>query len=124
MTFECPACKKGGLAIQLSMELMPGPDDDDVTLQTIACGACGFKGIAIYRESRHGALGSERWHHHGYAMSEKSLDAIMDALAKCADPRNRRCGCETHAALGGRNWTDLSQNGIDVEKQFHMKKAE
>jgi hypothetical protein len=124
MTFECPVCKKGGLAIQLSMELMPGGDDDDVTLQTIDCGVCGFRGIAVYRESRHGALRSERWHHHGYAISEESLEAIRKALIKCPDTGNRRCGCETHAAFGGRNWTDLAQNGIDAQKKFEMKKAE
>jgi hypothetical protein len=106
------------------MELMPGGDDDEVTLQTIACDACGFKGIAVYRESRHGALGQKLWHHHGHAISEKFLEAIQLALLKCPDPGNRCCRCETHAAFGGRNWTDLAQNGIDAHKKFPMEKAE
>ena len=56
MAFLCPDCSAKSLIIAMRLELAPDSRWDEITLQTIACASCGFRGVAVYRESRRGAL--------------------------------------------------------------------
>lgn len=62
-----------------STELGPGDDDDERSLQLIAC-PCGLAGAAIYRESRRGS--GESWHHDGYALDADGIAMIREHVAR------------------------------------------
>ena len=67
MAFLCPACDAaGGLKITRRLELPPDSRSDEITLQIVRCRRCNFEGLAIYEESRRGALGDEAVDHRGY----------------------------------------------------------
>ena len=62
MGFVCPRCGKPGTlgithAIELPATLSPG--SDELALQLLACAACGLHAVAVYEESRRGALDRE-----------------------------------------------------------------
>jgi hypothetical protein len=59
MSFVGPECHANSLAITQSIELPPDGRSDEISLQIVACQACGFAGTAVYEESRRGALDSE-----------------------------------------------------------------
>lgn len=99
MAFDCPACDAPKLEISFSLELPPQGDDDEITLQTLKCTACDFHGVAVYRESRQGSLGSESWSHAGYPIEDGPLERLYKALLICPKHRDRRCPCPTHAAF-------------------------
>lgn len=74
------------------------------TLQVLECAGCGFHALAVYRESRHGALDSEAWRHEGYRVSGG-------------------CQCSTHRRLGqqtGSSREALQQSGVKVSGVFAM----
>jgi hypothetical protein len=71
MAFKCSSCGDPRLEISFSLELPPQGDDDEVTVQTLKCAGCGFYGVAVYRESRHGTLGSESWSYDGYPIEDE-----------------------------------------------------
>ena len=100
MPFVCPECSRhGSLKITLSIELPPDSRSDEITLQTVECSDCGFAGIAVYEESRRGALGSESFHHTGYHLSKSELRDLRQAIRSCRDRRNWRCRCPAHRTL-------------------------
>jgi hypothetical protein len=71
------------LAIAESVELGPGDDDDERSLQVIAC-PCGFEGAGFYRESRRGS--GESVHHTGYRTTPEQLAEVRAAMARKQEP--------------------------------------
>lgn len=121
MAFKCPACDAPKLEISFTLELPPQGDDDEITLQTLKCAGCGFHGVAVYRESRHGSLDSESWSHNGYPIEDKALERLNEALLLCPNHRDKRCPCPTHVAFAQKNWVNPVHLGIDTERRFEMR---
>jgi hypothetical protein len=121
MFFPCPACSQGKLKITLALELPPGSDDDELTLQTVECGNCGLSGIAVYRENRRGNLQSESWRHEGYLVGAADLSKLQEAMKRCPAPQARSCKCATHAEMGKSDWANPEQNGIEIKQRFEMR---
>lgn len=119
MAFKCPACDAPKLEISFSMELPPQGDNDEITLQTLT--RCGFHGVAVYRESRHGSLDSESWSHDGYPIENEALERLCEALLLCPKPRDKRCPCPTHLAFAQQNWVDPAHLGIVTARRFAMR---
>lgn len=103
MGFQCPDCNKKTLAIIERIELPSDARSDEITLQVIRCGGCNFEGIAIYEESRRGALDSESVDHYGYTLDGKELKSIISLIKRCPEPSNSRCACDSHEKLNERN---------------------
>jgi len=99
------------------MELPPESMFDEMSLQHGECSnySCGFKGVAIYEESRRGSMDRERYHHFGYGISEESFALLRDKMTSCPEPRNAQCQCKTHQFLSwddGKEYRDLTSNPI------------
>lgn len=113
MPFLCPECSTPrSLKISLKIELPPDSRSDEIALQVVKCFQCGFAGIAVYEESRRGALDTESVDHAGYYVSADDLKAVSEMMNQCPEPGNRQCGCSVHLRLGradtsGR-WSGLS----------------
>ena len=122
MAFKCPACNGGLLGIEMSMNLPP-VYDDEIQLQMVKCEACGFRGIAVYRESRRGSLKSNSFFHLGYEVSDKDLEFVRSGIQRCPAPRDRRCQCETHLAWGKLYWGAPQASGMTVKREFRMELA-
>lgn len=99
MPFSCPACGAASLEIKAAIELPPDSTWDEIALQLVACARCGFRGAAVYQESRRGSLDSEAVDHTGYRPPAETLDRLRTLIASCPDPRNPSCGCEAHVHL-------------------------
>lgn len=124
MPFLCPDCKSQTLKIGDTLELPPDAYDDEITLQTVACGRCGFQALAVYRESRRGALDAETWRHEGYRVAERDFQAIKAAMRRCPAPRDSRCQCPAHKRLGrksGHRWDGLGQSDVNVLGAFDVR---
>ncbi len=121
MAFQCPSCGGPKLEITFSLELPPSGDDDEITLQTLKCATCDFRGVAVYRESRHGSLDSESWQHDGYPIGDVELEGLYEALLTCPAPRNKRCQCSTHISFAQQNWVSPVQLGVDGTQRFEMR---
>jgi hypothetical protein len=112
MPFSCPECRaQGTLRITHRLELPPDARSDEITLQVVRCSTCGFEGLAVYEESRRGALDSESFSHTGYAAEKAQLNAFKAAVRRCPRPGDRRCTCAAHERYAqhevhGR-WTGL-----------------
>ncbi len=124
MPFVCPECSMGSLNITQKIELPPDSSWDEIAVQIVRCSRCKFQGVAVYEESRRGALDSEIWHHVGYRVGKDALKALRKAIRQCPAPSNSRCRCPTHLSLGrtspetGR-WEGVS--GVDWETSFPMQ---
>ncbi len=123
MPFRCPECAApNSLRIVRSIELPPDGRSDETTLQIVECARCGFAGIAVYQESRRGALGEESVDHTGYFISADDLKALRRMLARCPNPRNPLCRCAAHRALGKRDaagrWDGLAD--VRLQRAFPM----
>jgi hypothetical protein len=124
MPFICPACHRlKTLRITDRIELSPDARSDEITLQLIKCSQCGFCGVAVYEESRRGALDSESWHHTGYGLAQDQIDQIRKAISRCPDSSNSRCQCASHRSLGKKDpegiWDGLSN--LDLEDPFPLQ---
>jgi hypothetical protein len=122
MPFQCPACQ-GTLRITASLELPPDSRSDEITLQIVKCGECGFEAIGIYEESRRGALGTESVDHRGFRIDAADLRALRRQIRSCPRPNDPHCDCAAHQALGrtdssGR-WAGVS--GLKPGAWFPMK---
>ena len=120
--FVCPACGKEELELILSLELPPGADDDELSLQTLRCRSCDLHGIAVYRENRRGALDSESWSHTGYAIDRDALEKLRTIILACPSPENRLCPCKAHSGLAKLNWSSRNRD-LQVLREFEMKLA-
>jgi hypothetical protein len=101
--FLCPQCKAGSLKIVSSIELAPDSRSDEISVQIIKCSHCGFNGLALYEASRRGALNRESVAHRGYYVNPAKLSALHRLIKQCPEPRNSRCLCEVHRAIGNVN---------------------
>ena len=102
------------------MELAPSGDDDEITVQVLKCESCDLLAMGVYRESRHGRLDSESWHHQGFVLEDESLEKLMEAMLACTAPDDRRCGCTSHTTLAKKNWVAPERSGFEVKKRFEM----
>jgi Zn ribbon nucleic-acid-binding protein len=113
MSFICPDCAGSRLRIASSLELPPDRWWDEITLQVVECPACGFRGAAVYEESRRGALDSEAWSHRGLRLAEPLLQTLIEDVAACPDLRKADCRCGTHQKWGRTDaageWTGLPE---------------
>ena len=123
MSFQCPDCSSSGmLRITQSLELPSDSRSDEITLQVVKCSSCGFETIAVYEESRRGAIGDESVDHRGYYIGESDLRMLKKKIARCPNPRNGRCKCSVHKQLGSKDksgrWNGLA--GIEIDRRFAM----
>ena len=110
MSFICPECAGRLLRIVSSLELPPDGWWDEITLQVVECPECGFRGAAVYEESRRGALDSEVWNHRGLRLAEAPLRALIEDVAGCPEPGNADCRCATH-----QKWSRIGPTGRWIE---------
>lgn len=101
MPFICPECQANSLAITQSIELPPDGRSDEIALQIVKCGGCGFRGTAVYEESRRGA--EESWHHQGYFAPQTGITRLSKLIRQCPSSKNGRCQCASHQTLGQMN---------------------
>jgi hypothetical protein len=100
MGLDCPAChSRQTLQIQLVLELPADSRSDEITLQIVGCSACDFAGLAIYEESRRGALGSEAVEHGVYELAGPELAGLRQLMKACPARRDPHCPCSTHRLL-------------------------
>ena len=128
MSYKCPLCKKNGsLVISHSIELPAAayvsPDTDELSLQVVACDACGFRGAAVYKESRRGA--GEAWHHYCFAVATDAVSTLAALIDSCPARADRDCSCAAHATIGRcdreRRWTPPIP--VDAPNTFPMRLA-
>ena len=82
MAFTCPACTMAAsLVVSHSIELDPDLRDgsDELTLQAVACGQCGFRAAAVYEASRRG--GGESVHHYCFVISAEDRKRLVEVVA-------------------------------------------
>ena len=124
MSFHCPDCSTKSLAIVLRLELEPDSCWDEITLQTLACNRCGLTGLAVYQESRRGALDAEIVHHNGYRVGGADFKRVERAIKHCPAPGERHCGCFAHRVFGGKDssgrWNGL--DGVAHEGIFSLER--
>ncbi len=104
--FICPECGEvGSLNITSAIDIEYDSRSDEISLQLIECSACGFRGVAVYEESRRGSLDSECTDHYGYKMDKAEIESLIALISRCPRPRDESCACETHKTLNRRNET-------------------
>lgn len=88
-TFNCTKCDNISLSIKHSVRVPPkNPMSKDELVQTIQCSSCDFKGMALYKESRAGAIDDDHLNHDGYELDEASfayLDELLSNSAKAEE---------------------------------------
>jgi hypothetical protein len=122
MSFICPECHANSLAITHTIELPPDGRSDEITLQVVACKECGFRGTAVYEESRRGA--EEYWHHQGCIVPKASVTRLSKLIRQCPSPKSVRCQCASHQTLGQTNEFGIwyPPDWATSEKTFLMKR--
>jgi hypothetical protein len=124
MPFRCPQCKSpGSLDIAASIELPPDSRSDEISLQVVACSDCQFRGLAVYEESRRGAIDSESWNHIGYWVSPDAVASVLKAIRSCPTPRNAKCKCPAHTSLGKKDVRGVWRGLLEMERShtFSMR---
>ncbi len=126
MPFVCPQCQfSGTLEIARSIALPPDSMSDDIILQIVTCSRCRFRNVAVYEESRRGALDSESWDHRVYVAQAADVESLESKIKQCPAPSDDDCQCAIHGELavrspGGR-W--LLSNLINWQDTFLMELA-
>ncbi|GEM_PF-976297 len=123
MPFECPQCQvKNSLQILTTLELGPAAGADETMIQLTECSHCEFQALAIYQESRGGALEGEAFSHQGYPLAKEQFQLLTDLFRVCPDGFKRMCGCQAHQELARhaalQDWVAFSQ-----KNPFTMKLA-
>lgn len=103
MAFFCPECNTKSLKIVAKIELPADSRSDEIAVQTLRCGRCHFAAMAVYEESRRGALDDESIEHRGYRLSPQELRDLRRDIRQCPEPRNPGCPCAIHQKLGARD---------------------
>ena len=123
MSYFCPQCATGSVEVVCSLELPPDSWWDEIALQAIACARCDFRGLAVYEESRRGALDSEVVNHRGHWVAPETLSAFIEGVAVCPAPGDRACGCVNHEKWGR---SDASGRWLGVPEstgEFPLRRA-
>jgi hypothetical protein len=111
------------LKITARIELPPDSRSDEIALQIVVCSQCRFAGIAVYEESRRGALDSESFTHVGYRASAEDVRRLRRMIQQCPEPRNWRCKCPVHQELGAQDssgrWNGLKD--VPCEGVFELR---
>jgi hypothetical protein len=122
MPFQCPECSRSSLKVAQRIELPPDSRSDEITLQIVTCSQCDFAAIAVYEESRRGALFDESVDHRAYRTTPADLKALRRAIRNCPKPRDPRCRCASHQRLGRQDasgrWDGLSD--VHLEGRFNL----
>ncbi|MDX1687887.1 MAG: hypothetical protein R3248_07880 [Candidatus Promineifilaceae bacterium] len=123
MSLLCPACENRTLEIESFLEMPPDNHSDEITVQIIGCSRCDFTGVAVYEESRRGALGREAVDHAGYYADEEDVQRLREALAACPAPADPRCDCAVHRKFGRQDvagrWRGLES--ISLGERFAIQ---
>jgi len=115
MALRCPDCGVAALGIEESIELGSDDRSDEVALQIVECHACGAEYVAVYEESRRGALDDESVWHAAYPADTEALNEVRSIIASCRDPREADCGCRGHQRA--REFVqDEDSPGVDWEQ--------
>jgi len=125
MPFLCPDCSSstGSLNIKEKIELSADSRSDEIALQIVVCSRCSFSGIAVYEESRRGALDDDSFSHIGYRVSVEDQMQLRKMIQKCPLPKDRRCSCQVHHELGKKDssgrWVGIRE--IQVNGEFELR---
>jgi len=124
LPFICPHCAQSGtLQIRCTLELPADSRWDEIVLQVVACTGCGLAALAVYSESRRGALESECCDHTGYYVNYCDLLRIAELIQGCPHPGDPHCSCPSHRLFGGRD-ANGEWNGLEclhLEGQFALE---
>lgn len=126
MSFRCPQCKMpASLDIIHRIELPPDSRSDEITLQIVECNTCGFNGLAVYEEPRHGMPEADDWEHIGYWVSRDAVESVKTAISSCPNPNNARCTCAVHTSLSQRDVHGVWKGLLEMERAhtFLMRMA-
>jgi len=109
-----------------TLELPGDSRSDEIAIQLVACAQCGFRGAAVYEESRRGRLDAESWEHTGYALPGAAYLELSKLMLSCPRPRDNACPCTSHSTLSrvdesGR-WVGLS--AYSPTSYFPMQSAQ
>jgi hypothetical protein len=108
------------MRITRAIELPPDNRSDEIMLQIVKCDRCRFEALAVYEESRRGALDDESIDHRGYYVSKADLKVVKSRISECPRPRDSRCLCQAHKQLGSKDkygrWDGLA--GIKLGQSF------
>jgi hypothetical protein len=118
MGFLCPECLRGSLTITERIELEGDRRSDDITLQLVDCPVCGFAGIAVYEESRRGALDAECFDHSGWRIGAEEIRTLRALFEHCPDLQNSDCHCVAHWALNRYDHTGRWDALDSYEKRY------
>jgi hypothetical protein len=77
-----------------------------------------MEAIAVYEESRRGALDQEAWEHYGYCISQAEMDELKGLLAQCPKSQDAGCRCQSHVELQG--WFEQNLGVFEPVKVFQM----
>jgi Zn ribbon nucleic-acid-binding protein len=117
MPFRCPQCKTSdSLEIGASLEIPPDRQSCEISLQVVACSACGFRGLAVYREGRASVPESESWQHIGYWVSPDAVESVLRAIQDCPEPHNPKCQCFSHTSLGQKDIRRVWKGLLELER--------
>jgi hypothetical protein len=119
MAFICPECLQNRLTITTRIELEGDSRSDDIALQLLDCASCGFNSIAVYEESRRGALDAESYDHYGYKISGEDFRSIQALLEPCSNLQRCDCTCPAHQRLNRCN-AQGRWNALDEYQKSHF----
>ena len=124
--FVCPQCGANGVKVVRSMNLPASERSDDIILQITQCNSCSFQGLALYEESRRGAMGSESWEHTGFWVLEPVIEKVEEIFSRCPDVQDKRCPCAAHkeaveAVVRGKKWPLAILDLMGCEQTFNMR---
>ncbi len=121
MGFDCPHCQTtGSLQIITGVDLPSDERSDEIAIQTIECSHCGKHGMAIYEESRRGALDEDHWSHTGFWLNENSKTRLDLLLKDCTGTNAEESikilnGIYKNKFVGSRVEVDWN-SGFEIEK--------
>jgi len=123
MPFWCPKCSSYSIEITDTLQFAPDNRSDEICLQGLHCGRCGFSALGVYEESRRGRLDAASWEHTGYRLAGDELAVILTAVRTCPTPNDPLCHCAAHLLLGRKSfgrWVGL--RGFETLDSFPMQR--